>query len=72
LFYALENSISGLLLTNVGPVAFLPELRGYEKLIDRLKQLTIQIEDIERESERSRTMTADVDDITAAVNALSV
>ncbi|KAK1250138.1 hypothetical protein MKX08_010141 [Trichoderma sp. CBMAI-0020] len=68
-----ENNISGLLWTNIGPVASLPELQGYKKLIDHLKQLmTIRIEDIERKSERSRTMKADVEDLIAAVNDLNV
>lgn len=73
LFYALENNISGLLRTNVGPVAFLPELRSYKKLIDGLEQLmTIRTKDIEPESESSRTMKDDVEGLIALVNDLSV
>jgi hypothetical protein len=54
-------------------VAFLPELQGYKKLIDDLKQLVaIRIKDVEPKSEGTMAMKADVEDLIAAVNNLSV
>lgn len=80
MFNALENNITSLLSTIVGPVTFLPEIQGYKKLLDGLKQqMTTQIDDIARVSGSARTMAVimedfitALDDITAAVKEMSV
>lgn len=69
MFYASESNITGLLSTIVGPVTFLPEIQGYKKLIDDLKQqMTTQIDDIARASESARTMAATMEDLITALD----